>query len=246
MDLGRRHAEGLLRQKARRGAGRGPLVPLRGADDVLSGFAAAQAGLLPRRADGRSDRSEGHADRGSADRHRRRSSSAGSSTTCSSRTPLVEQRSGVRAPSRSSWSSPLPSALSRRTSARRATYIHVGALFGTIMVLNVWMRILPPQRRMIAAARERRSRSTRRSPPARSERSKHNTFLADPDHVHHDQQPFPDGDLWQSVRGRRPRRADSGRVGSGGDSSPPESVPRPTVTKSRRHKDHETNCFVPL
>ena len=34
----------------------------------------------------------------------------------------------------------------------RATYIHVGALFGTIMALNVWMRILPPQRRMIAAA----------------------------------------------------------------------------------------------
>jgi uncharacterized membrane protein len=34
----------------------------------------------------------------------------------------------------------------------RATYIHVGALFGTIMVSNVWMRILPPQRRMIAAA----------------------------------------------------------------------------------------------
>src|SRR4051812_21164637 len=34
----------------------------------------------------------------------------------------------------------------------RATYIHLGALFGTIMAANVWMRILPPQRRMIAAA----------------------------------------------------------------------------------------------
>jgi len=35
---------------------------------------------------------------------------------------------------------------------RRAAYIHVGAIFGTIMTLNVWMRILPAQRGMIAAA----------------------------------------------------------------------------------------------
>ncbi len=34
----------------------------------------------------------------------------------------------------------------------RAAYIHVGAIFGTIMTLNVWMRILPAQRKMIAAA----------------------------------------------------------------------------------------------
>src|SRR5262249_13530247 len=39
-----------------------------------------------------------------------------------------------------------------RIFSSRAAYIHIGALFGTIMVSNVWMRILPPQRRMIAAA----------------------------------------------------------------------------------------------
>lgn len=33
----------------------------------------------------------------------------------------------------------------------RVAFIHVGALLGTIMIANVWMRILPAQRRMIAA-----------------------------------------------------------------------------------------------
>jgi uncharacterized membrane protein len=33
----------------------------------------------------------------------------------------------------------------------RAAYIHMGALFGTIMAANVWMHILPAQKRMIAA-----------------------------------------------------------------------------------------------
>src|SRR5258708_29461957 len=41
-------------------------------------------------------------------------------------------------------------ALSRLISTR-ATDIPLRALFGTLVVLNVWMRILPPQRRMIAA-----------------------------------------------------------------------------------------------
>lgn len=34
----------------------------------------------------------------------------------------------------------------------RATFLHVGALLGTLMVTNVWARILPAQRDMIAAA----------------------------------------------------------------------------------------------
>lgn len=33
----------------------------------------------------------------------------------------------------------------------RAAFMHVGALLGTLMVANVWMRILPAQREMIAA-----------------------------------------------------------------------------------------------
>ena len=33
----------------------------------------------------------------------------------------------------------------------RAMYLQLGAMFGTIMTANVWMRILPVQRRMVAA-----------------------------------------------------------------------------------------------
>jgi uncharacterized membrane protein len=69
-------------------------------------------------------------------------------------------------------------ALSRVLSTR-ATYIHIGALFGTIMVLNVWMRILPPQRRMIAAAATGEPFDASLAAGAK-ERSKHNTFLAVP------------------------------------------------------------------
>ena len=36
----------------------------------------------------------------------------------------------------------------------RAAFLHVGAVLGTIMAANVWMRILPSQRRMIALAQE--------------------------------------------------------------------------------------------
>ena len=33
----------------------------------------------------------------------------------------------------------------------RAAYIHTGAMLGTFMTANVWMRILPFQRQMVAA-----------------------------------------------------------------------------------------------
>ncbi|MBV9483419.1 MAG: urate hydroxylase PuuD [Acidobacteria bacterium] len=61
----------------------------------------------------------------------------------------------------------------------RAAYIHVGAIFGTIMTANVWLRILPAQRKMMAAA----AAGTRfdRSLGAQAKlRSKHNTFMAVP------------------------------------------------------------------
>lgn len=61
----------------------------------------------------------------------------------------------------------------------RATYIHIGALFGTIMVQNVWTRILPPQRRMIAAAGRGEPFDAALAAGAKR-RSKHNTFLAVP------------------------------------------------------------------
>jgi len=61
----------------------------------------------------------------------------------------------------------------------RATYIHIGALFGTIMAANVWMRILPPQRRMIAAAAKGEPFDPTLAGGAKR-RSKHNTFLVVP------------------------------------------------------------------
>ncbi len=38
-----------------------------------------------------------------------------------------------------------------RVFSPRAVYIHLGGIFGTIMALNVWMRIWPAQRKIIAA-----------------------------------------------------------------------------------------------
>jgi uncharacterized membrane protein len=61
----------------------------------------------------------------------------------------------------------------------RAAYIHVGAIFGTIMTLNVWMRILPAQRNMIAAAAAGEKFDSSLGAQAKL-RSKHNTFLAVP------------------------------------------------------------------
>jgi uncharacterized membrane protein len=61
----------------------------------------------------------------------------------------------------------------------RAAYIHVGALFGTIMAANVWMHILPSQKRMIAALKEGRKPDERLAAQAKL-RSKQNTFMAVP------------------------------------------------------------------
>ncbi len=61
----------------------------------------------------------------------------------------------------------------------RAAYIHVGAMLGTIMTANVWFRILPSQRKMIAAAAAGETFDASLSAQAKL-RSKHNTFMAVP------------------------------------------------------------------
>jgi uncharacterized membrane protein len=61
----------------------------------------------------------------------------------------------------------------------RAAYIHVGAMFGTIMTLNVWMRILPAQRKLVAAAAAGAAFDPALGAQAKL-RSKHNTFMAVP------------------------------------------------------------------
>ena len=68
--------------------------------------------------------------------------------------------------------------LSRYLSGR-GTFIQVGATFGTIMAANVWMRILPPQRRMIAATK-RGEKFDERLAESAKQRSKHNTFMVVP------------------------------------------------------------------
>jgi uncharacterized membrane protein len=65
------------------------------------------------------------------------------------------------------------------TLSARAAYIHAGAMMGTIMAANVWMRILPAQRRTIAAAKEGREPDARLAEGAKL-RSKHNSFMVIP------------------------------------------------------------------
>jgi uncharacterized membrane protein len=66
-----------------------------------------------------------------------------------------------------------------RVLSGRAAYIHVGAMFGTIMAANVWMRILPAQRKMIAAINAGKKPDDALSAQAKL-RSKQNTFMAVP------------------------------------------------------------------
>ena len=61
----------------------------------------------------------------------------------------------------------------------RAAYIHVGGVLGTIMTANVWFRILPSQRKMIAAAAAGQTFDASLNTQAKL-RSKHNTFMAVP------------------------------------------------------------------
>lgn len=66
-----------------------------------------------------------------------------------------------------------------RVFSGRAAYIHVGALMGTIMAANVWMRILPAQKKMIAAINAGGRPDDALSAQAKL-RSKQNTFMAVP------------------------------------------------------------------
>jgi uncharacterized membrane protein len=61
----------------------------------------------------------------------------------------------------------------------RAAFIHMGAMFGTIMTANVWSGILPAQRKMLAAAASGANFDPKLAAEAKL-RSKHNTFMAVP------------------------------------------------------------------
>ena len=61
----------------------------------------------------------------------------------------------------------------------RAAMMHIGAAFGTIMTANVWMIILPAQRKMIAATEKGETPDMSLAGKARR-CSKHNTYMSIP------------------------------------------------------------------
>jgi uncharacterized membrane protein len=66
-----------------------------------------------------------------------------------------------------------------RVFSGRGAYIHVGAILGTLMTLNVWMRILPAQKKMVAALAAGQPPDLTLGARAK-QRSKHNTFMVIP------------------------------------------------------------------
>lgn len=69
--------------------------------------------------------------------------------------------------------------LSRITNGR-TMFIHIGALFGTSMAANVWMRIWPAQRKIIAAAKGTGPAPDPSVGAMAGLRSKHNTYMSVP------------------------------------------------------------------
>ena len=63
--------------------------------------------------------------------------------------------------------------------APRGAYMQLGAMMGTIMTANVWMRILPSQRRMVAALKAGTPPNLDEGARAKA-RSKHNSFIVIP------------------------------------------------------------------
>ncbi len=61
----------------------------------------------------------------------------------------------------------------------RAAYMEVGAMMGTLMAANVWLRILPAQRQMVASIKEGRPPDATLAARAKG-RSKHNTYMVVP------------------------------------------------------------------
>ena len=91
----------------------------------------------------------------------------------------------------------------------RAAYIHIGALFGTIMTANVWVRILPASRNMLNAVKQ--GRKPDMTLGARAKASHH------PQHLHDHPADLPHGQqsLSRHVR-QQLQLADSFRADSRG------------------------------
>ncbi len=61
----------------------------------------------------------------------------------------------------------------------RAMFLHVGALMGTLMAANVWLNIIPNQRKVLAAKQAGKEPDMRLADQAKL-RSKHNSFMVLP------------------------------------------------------------------
>jgi len=62
----------------------------------------------------------------------------------------------------------------------RAVYLFAGATFGTVMMINVWMRIWPNQRKIIAGVKGTAPAPDAAVPAVAGLRSKHNTYMSVP------------------------------------------------------------------
>ena len=105
----------------------------------------------------------------------------------------------------------------------RAAYIHLGAMLGTIMTANVWFRILPSQRKMIAAAAagaEFDASLERSSQAAIQTQYFHGSSRC----LYHDQQSLSRRDLREQICFGDPCRPGSHRLGNGEDD--PRSLAR--------------------
>jgi uncharacterized membrane protein len=69
--------------------------------------------------------------------------------------------------------------LATRVFSGRAAYMQIGAMLGTFMAANVWVRILPAQRQLIAAVKDGGEPDMRLADRAK-QRSKQNTFIVLP------------------------------------------------------------------
>jgi uncharacterized membrane protein len=89
--------------------------------------------------------------------------------------------------------------------SQRAAFIHAGALFGTSMAANVWMRIWPAQKRIISAIKAGQAPNAADAALA-GLRSKHNTYMSVPLlflmlGVHQAEAGVFGGDAWMWVLG---------------------------------------------
>ena len=95
------------------------------------------------------------------------------------RSPLAETRGGGIATAISLVLLAGVTIASCRLLSGRAAYMHVGALLGTLMVANVWMRILPAQQAMIDATKAGRPADFTMGERAK-QRSVHNSYMTFP------------------------------------------------------------------